>query len=109
MEANQNKDFENNTFGNTNSNDWYTFTGITLTYAFGKSHAFVILNGRLNKSNRRKSTAKSCCNDHGWKWKMGKKRITKSHWAENGTKTVKTVVETSAKIGIKNLTLYAFL
>ncbi len=23
-------------FGNTNSNDWYTFTGITLTYTFGR-------------------------------------------------------------------------
>ncbi|HNU59994.1 MAG TPA: DUF6089 family protein, partial [Aquaticitalea sp.] len=25
-----------NSFGNTNSNDWYVFTGITLTFTFGK-------------------------------------------------------------------------
>ena len=40
-----------------------------------------------------------------WAKKRGLLRII-GH--ENGTKTVKTVVETSAKIGVKNLTLYAF-
>ena len=27
-------------FGNTNSNDWYVFTGITLTYTFGKKPCY---------------------------------------------------------------------
>lgn len=27
-------------FGNLNNNDWYTFTGITLTYTFGKDECF---------------------------------------------------------------------
>ena len=36
----KNKDINTNMFGNTNSNDWYTFTGLTLTYAFGKKPCF---------------------------------------------------------------------
>ena len=28
---------ENFSFGNLNNNDWYTFTGITLTYSFGRN------------------------------------------------------------------------
>lgn len=31
-----NKDREPLAFGNTNSNDWYVFSGITLTYTFGR-------------------------------------------------------------------------
>ncbi|MFC0603857.1 type IX secretion system protein PorG [Winogradskyella pulchriflava] len=31
-----NEDREQFSFGNTNSNDWYVFTGITLTYTFGR-------------------------------------------------------------------------
>ncbi len=27
-------------FGNINNNDWYTFTGITLTYTFGQNPCF---------------------------------------------------------------------
>jgi hypothetical protein len=27
-------------FGNTHSNDWYVFTGITLTYTFGNKPCF---------------------------------------------------------------------
>ena len=27
-------------FGNINSNDWYTFTGITLTYTFGQKPCY---------------------------------------------------------------------
>jgi len=27
-------------FGNTNSNDWYVFTGLTLTYTFGNKPCF---------------------------------------------------------------------
>ena len=29
-------------FGNTNNNDWYMFTGITLTYTFGKKPCFCV-------------------------------------------------------------------
>ena len=32
--------FESRAFGNTNNNDWYTFTGITLTYTFGRNPCF---------------------------------------------------------------------
>lgn len=31
-----NKDRQQLSFGNTNSNDWYVFSGITLTYTFGR-------------------------------------------------------------------------
>lgn len=31
-----NSNIESLTFGNPNTNDWYVFTGITLTYAFGR-------------------------------------------------------------------------
>ena len=37
-------------FGNPNSNDWYTFTGFTLTYTFGRNHVIVIFNGTYQKS-----------------------------------------------------------
>lgn len=29
-------------FGNTNSNDWYVFTGVTLTYSFGRNPCYCI-------------------------------------------------------------------
>lgn len=31
-----------NSFGNLNNNDWYTFTGITLTYTFGRNPCFCL-------------------------------------------------------------------
>ncbi|NCO63860.1 MAG: hypothetical protein GW839_11855 [Flavobacteriales bacterium] len=31
-----------NRFGNQNNNDWYTFTGLTLTYTFGKNPCYCI-------------------------------------------------------------------
>jgi hypothetical protein len=31
---------ESRSFGNLNNNDWYTFTGITLTYTFGRNPCF---------------------------------------------------------------------
>ena len=31
---------ESNSFGNVNNNDWYTFTGITLTYTFGRNPCY---------------------------------------------------------------------
>lgn len=33
-------EFDSLKFGNINSNDWYVFTGITLTYTFGKNPCF---------------------------------------------------------------------
>ena len=35
-----NDNFENLRFGNLNSNDWYVFSGFTLTYTFGKNPCF---------------------------------------------------------------------
>lgn len=35
-----NDNFENLRFGNLNSNDWYVFTGFTLTYTFGENPCF---------------------------------------------------------------------
>lgn len=32
--------YKNYQFGNTNSNDWYMFSGITLTYTFGKNPCY---------------------------------------------------------------------
>ncbi len=34
------KDFDSLKFGNINSNDWYMFMGVTLTYTFGKKPCF---------------------------------------------------------------------
>lgn len=36
----KNIDLENLKFGNINSNDWYVFTGITLTYTFGEKPCY---------------------------------------------------------------------
>lgn len=36
----QNEDLAANRFGNTSSNDWYVFSGLTLTYTFGKKPCF---------------------------------------------------------------------
>ena len=33
---------DNYSFGNTNSNDWYVFTGFTLTYSFGRNPCYCI-------------------------------------------------------------------
>lgn len=36
----KNNNFETLRFGNKNSNDWYVFSGLTLTYTFGKNPCF---------------------------------------------------------------------
>jgi len=36
----KNSKYEHLQFGNINSNDWYVFTGVTLTYTFGKNPCF---------------------------------------------------------------------
>jgi hypothetical protein len=36
----KNKNFETLKFGNLNSKDWYVFSGVTLTYTFGKNPCF---------------------------------------------------------------------
>jgi hypothetical protein len=36
----ENDNFANLRFGNLNSNDWYVFSGITLTYTFGQNPCF---------------------------------------------------------------------
>ena len=36
------KELESRSFGNLNNNDWYTFTGITLTYTFGRNPCFCV-------------------------------------------------------------------
>ena len=36
----KNDDFESLRFGNLNSNDWFVFTGLTLTYTFGQNPCF---------------------------------------------------------------------
>jgi hypothetical protein len=38
--VNDKADFDSLKFGNINSNDWYMFTGITLTYTFGKKPCY---------------------------------------------------------------------
>jgi len=38
--VNDKADFEELKFGNINSNDWYVFTGFTLTYTFGRKPCF---------------------------------------------------------------------
>ncbi|AWM14003.1 DUF6089 family protein [Flavobacterium sp. NRK F10] len=38
----KNDNFETLRFGNLNSNDWYVFTGFTLTYTFGQNPCFCV-------------------------------------------------------------------
>ena len=38
------EEYESLKFGNVNSNDWYVFTGVTLTYTFGKNPCFCNIN-----------------------------------------------------------------
>lgn len=40
----EDKDLKTLSFGNTNNNDWYIFSGITLTYTFGRSPCFTCAN-----------------------------------------------------------------
>ena len=34
------EELQSRSFGNLNNNDWYTFTGVTLTYTFGKNPCY---------------------------------------------------------------------
>ena len=36
----ENDNFTNWRFGNLNSNDWYVFSGVTITYTFGQNPCF---------------------------------------------------------------------
>ena len=38
--VNDKEDFQSLKFGNTNNNDWYVFTGITLTVTFGRKPCY---------------------------------------------------------------------
>ena len=36
------KELQSRSFGNLNNNDWYTFTGVTLTYTFGRNPCYCV-------------------------------------------------------------------
>lgn len=59
----------------------------------------------INKENLPNHVAIIMDGNGRWAKKQG---FLRAFGHENGTKTVKRIVETSARIGIKNLTLYAF-
>ena len=59
----------------------------------------------IDKTNLPKHVAIIMDGNGRWAKKQGMLRVF-GH--ENGTKSVRQVVETSAKLGIENLTLYAF-
>lgn len=40
LDGSNNEDFENVSFGNINNNDWYVFSGLTLTYTFGRKPCY---------------------------------------------------------------------
>ena len=40
IENPENDNFETLRFGNLNSNDWYVFTGFTVTYTFGNKPCY---------------------------------------------------------------------
>ncbi len=40
LDGSNNEDFSNVNFGNINNNDWYVFSGVTLTYAFGRKPCY---------------------------------------------------------------------
>ena len=59
----------------------------------------------INKDNLPKHLAIIMDGNGRWAKQKG---LLRAFGHENGTKSVRTVVETSAKLGIENLTLYAF-
>lgn len=59
----------------------------------------------INKENLPQHVAIIMDGNGRWAKKQG---LLRAYGHETGTKSVKIIVETSAKIGIKNLTLYAF-
>ncbi len=59
----------------------------------------------INKDNLPKHLAIIMDGNGRWAKKQG---LLRAFGHENGTKSVRTIVETCAKIGIENLTLYAF-
>ena len=59
----------------------------------------------INKDNLPKHLAIIMDGNGRWAKQKG---LIRALGHENGTKSVRTVVETSAKLGIENLTLYAF-
>jgi len=40
LDGSNNENFENESFGNINNNDWYVFSGVTLTYTFGRKPCY---------------------------------------------------------------------
>lgn len=65
----------------------------------------MILPETINKENLPRHLAIIMDGNGRWAKNQG---LMRAYGHENGTKSVKTVVETCAKIGIENLTLYAF-
>lgn len=59
----------------------------------------------INTSNIPKHVAIIMDGNGRWAKQQG---LLRAFGHENGTKSVRTTVETCAKIGVKNLTLYAF-
>ena len=59
----------------------------------------------INKDNLPKHLAIIMDGNGRWAKKQG---LIRAFGHENGTKSVRVIVETSAKLGIENLTLYAF-
>ncbi|WP_438962053.1 DUF6089 family protein [Nonlabens sp.] len=40
LDGSNHEDFQDLSFGNINNNDWYVFSGVTLTYAFGRKPCY---------------------------------------------------------------------
>jgi hypothetical protein len=45
IDGNSNENLTYLKFGNINNNDWYVFSGLTLTYTFGKTLLLELKNG----------------------------------------------------------------
>ena len=76
----------------------------------GKNHVFVLTNkmsllNKINTENLPKHLAIIMDGNGRWAKQQG---MLRAFGHENGTKSVRTTVEACAKIGIENLTLYAF-
>ena len=87
-----------------------SFLVLQLRIHLGKSHVIAMnkkmsLIETLDKENLPKHLAIIMDGNGRWAKQKG---LIRALGHENGTKSVRTTVETCAKIGIENLTLYAF-
>ncbi|GAL72011.1 undecaprenyl diphosphate synthase [Jejuia pallidilutea] len=74
----------------------------------GKTHAIALIN-EFKKQHTTRSPTQAYCHNYDGNGRWAKQKgMLRAFGHENGTKSVRQVVEASAELGVPNLTLYAF-